>query len=119
MNLFNQLQQYVTGNASLHFADNSASEQRLDIVGHIAAERTGKVMEIDELYIEFRILLQDGIISLTARYQDTESGDYIEQPLSESDEQLLMEEYQDIKDAFLATLPEASRDTVKFLPGLQ
>ncbi len=119
MSLFTPLQQYVASNPSLHFADASPDEELLDIVGHIAAERTGKVMEIDELYIEFRILFKDGVISLTARYQDIESGDYIEHTLSESDETLVMENFHEIKEAFLASLPEELHGAVNVLPGLQ
>lgn len=119
MKIYAPLKEHVLKSDDLHLADDSDTEERLDIVGHISAQSTGKVMEIDSLFVEFRVLLQSNVISFTARYQDVDSGEYIEHALNESDEMLTLETIKELKKDFLFSFSKNTNYDVTVLPGLQ
>ncbi len=57
-------------------------------------------MEVDALCIEFRLLLQINTIIVLARYQDTDTGEYLDHKINRSDETLLTELIEELKGGF-------------------
>jgi hypothetical protein len=116
MTTFDYFKTFTQNKPELHFADVDDKAMQIDVVGHLKTESTGKVMEIDELCVEFRLLLQENTISVLARYQDTDTGEYLDHPINSSDETLLTELIDELKEDFLSSLPITLRNTVVFFP---
>ena len=119
MTIFDNFKTFTQNKPELHFADIDDKAMQIDAVGHLETVSTGKVMEIDTLCVEFRLLLQENKISVLARYQDADTGEYLDHPINSSDETLLTELIEEFKDEFLSSLPITLRNTVVFFPVSQ
>jgi hypothetical protein len=105
------------GKSSVHYALYEPENNAIDIVCFLPLSMTAKVMEIEDLCVEYRIQYFDGQLTCLAKYND--AGEDVDACINDSDIQLTREAYREhlsVIDVFASKhnmkLGDIDRDTI-------